>query len=163
MHNLIESGCGFGPPEDFKVRLTWHTWWRHQMETFSTLPSLCAGNSPVTGELPAQRSVTRSFDVSFDLLLNKHLSKQWWGWWFETPSRPLWRHCNDRGCLTCPWYHSSFGIYMNNHPYWTFIFSLMMHVAMNRHIIKYKWKISAWWRYKWQCQRLYHFLSMSIQ
>ena len=27
--------------------------------------------------------------------LNKRLSKQWQGWWFETPSRPLWRHCND--------------------------------------------------------------------
>ena len=31
---------------------------------------------------------------SFDLLLNKRLIKQSWGWWFETPSRPLWRHCN---------------------------------------------------------------------
>ena len=31
----------------------------------------------------------------FDLCLNKRLSKQWYGWWFETPSRPLWRHCND--------------------------------------------------------------------
>ena len=27
--------------------------------------------------------------------LNKRLSKQWWGWWFETPSRPLWCHYND--------------------------------------------------------------------
>ena len=52
------------------------------------------GNSPVTGEFPAQRPVERSFDVSFDLRLNKRLSKQWWGWWFKTPSRPLWRHCN---------------------------------------------------------------------
>ena len=26
--------------------------------------------------------------------LNKRLSKQLWGWWFETLSRPLWRHCN---------------------------------------------------------------------
>ena len=26
--------------------------------------------------------------------LNKRLSKQWWRWWFETPSRSLWRHCN---------------------------------------------------------------------
>ena len=43
---------------------------------------------------PAQRTVTRSLDVFFDLHLNKRLSKQWWGWWFETPSRPLWRHCN---------------------------------------------------------------------
>ena len=24
----------------------------------------------------------------------KRLSKQSWGWWFETLSRPLWRHCN---------------------------------------------------------------------
>ena len=30
----------------------------------------------------------------FDLRLNKRLSKQSWGWWFETPSRPLWRQCN---------------------------------------------------------------------
>ena len=27
--------------------------------------------------------------------LNKRLSKQSWCWWFETPSRSLWRHCND--------------------------------------------------------------------
>ena len=38
-------------------------WWRHQMETFSALLALCAGNSPVTGEFPSQRPVTRSFDV----------------------------------------------------------------------------------------------------
>ena len=37
------------------------------------------------GEFPAQRSVTRSFDVFFDQCLNKRLSKQPWGWWFETP------------------------------------------------------------------------------
>ena len=30
----------------------------------------------------------------FDLHLNKRLSKQSWGWWFETLSGPLWRHCN---------------------------------------------------------------------
>ena len=53
----------------------------------------CPGNSPVTGEFPAQRPVTRSFDVFFDLRLNIRLSKQWWGWWFETPSRPFWRYC----------------------------------------------------------------------
>ena len=53
-----------------------------------------AGNSPVIGEFPAQMPVTRSFDVFFDLRLNKRLSKQSWGWWFETPSRLLWRHCN---------------------------------------------------------------------
>ena len=39
--------------------------------------------------------VTRSFNVFFDLRLNKCLSKQSWGWWLETPSCSLWRHCND--------------------------------------------------------------------
>ena len=33
----------------------------------------------------------------FDLSLNKRLSKQSLGWWFETQSRPLWRHCNEEG------------------------------------------------------------------
>ena len=37
-----------------------------------------------------QKPVTRSFDVFFDLRLNKQFSKQSWGWWFETPSRTLW-------------------------------------------------------------------------
>ena len=46
------------------------------------------------GEFPTQRPVTRSFGVFFDLRLNKRLSKQPWGWWFETPSWSLWRHCN---------------------------------------------------------------------
>ena len=46
------------------------------------------------GEFPSQRPVTRIFDVFFDLRLNNPLSKQPWGWWFETPSRSLWRHCN---------------------------------------------------------------------
>ena len=41
------------------------------METFSALLDICAGNSPVPGEFPAQRPVTRSFDVFFDLRLNK--------------------------------------------------------------------------------------------
>ena len=70
------------------------SWWRHQMEIFSALLAICAGKSPVPGEFPTQRPVTRSYDVFFDLRLNKRLSKQWWGWWFETPSRPLWRHRN---------------------------------------------------------------------
>ena len=77
----------------------WITWWRHQMETFSALLAIYTGNSPVTGEFPAQRPVARSFDVFFDLRLNKRLRKQSRGWWFETLSRPLWRHCNDTYCF----------------------------------------------------------------
>ena len=53
--------------------------------------AICEGNSPVPGEFPAQRPVARSFDAYFDLRLNKRLSKQSWGWWFETPSFSLWR------------------------------------------------------------------------
>ena len=47
--------------------------------------------SPVNS--PHKGPTTRSFDVFFDVRLNKRLSKQSWGWWFEMPSRPLWRHC----------------------------------------------------------------------
>ena len=65
------------------------------LRTFSALLAICAGNSLVTGEFPAQRPVTRSFDVLFDLRLNKRLSKQSWGWRLETPSCPLWRYSND--------------------------------------------------------------------
>ena len=60
---------------------------------FRVTGHLC-GESPVPGEFPTQRPVTRSFDVFFDLRLNKRLSKQSWGWWFETLSCPLWRHRN---------------------------------------------------------------------
>ena len=81
------------------------TWWRHQMDTLSALLAICAGNSPVPGEFPAQRPVTRSFDVFFDLRLNKRLRKQSWGWWFETPSRPLWRHCNEMESIVMSHYN----------------------------------------------------------
>ena len=77
------------------------SWWRHQMETFSALLAICAGNSTVTCEFPAERPVMRSFDVFFDLRLNKRLSKQSWGWWFETPSCPLRRHSNVHVRLCC--------------------------------------------------------------
>ena len=69
------------------------SWWRHRMETFSTLLALCVGihrsplNSPHKGQW-------WSFDVFFDLRLHKRLSKQPRRRWFETPSRSLWRHCN---------------------------------------------------------------------
>ena len=66
------------------------------MEISSALLALSAGNSPVTGEFPAQRPLTQSFDIFFDLHLNKRLSKQSWGWWFETSSRSLWRLSNGR-------------------------------------------------------------------
>ena len=62
---------------------------------FRVTGPLC-GEFTGPGEFPAQRPVTRSFDVFFDLRLNKRLSKQPRGWWFETPSWSLWRHRNVR-------------------------------------------------------------------
>ena len=81
----------------------YYSWWRHLMDTFSALLAICAGNTPVPGEFPAQKPVTQSFDVFFDLRLNKRLSKQSWGWSFETPSRPLWFHCNVPLPSRRPW------------------------------------------------------------
>ena len=60
---------------------------------FRVTSPLC-GEFTGPGEFPAQRPVTQSFDVFFDLRLNKRLSKQPWGWWFETASWSLWRQCN---------------------------------------------------------------------
>ena len=67
------------------------------METFSALLVLCEGNPPVTDGFPSQRPLTRSFDVFFDLSLNKRLSWRPRWRWFETPSRSLWCHCNVLG------------------------------------------------------------------
>ena len=60
---------------------------------FRVTGPLC-GEFAGPGEFPTQRPVTRSFDVFFDLRPNKRLSKQSPGWWFETLSRPFWRHRN---------------------------------------------------------------------
>ena len=62
------------------------------METFFMLLALCEGNSLVTSEFPSQRPVMWSFDVFFDLRLNKQLSKRSRCWWFQMPSRSLWHH-----------------------------------------------------------------------
>ena len=52
-----------------------------------------------SGWIPHTKARTRSFDVFYDLRLNKRLSKQPWGWWFETASWSLWCQCN--GFLHC--------------------------------------------------------------
>ena len=62
---------------------------------FRVTGPLC-GKFTGSGEFPTHRPVTRSFDVFFDLRLNKRLSKQSWGCWFDTLSWSLWRHCNDK-------------------------------------------------------------------
>ena len=93
---IVDTGCVWVPVDFVHIQQGYCqlSWWRHQMETSSTLLAIFAGNSPVPGEFPAQRPVTWSFDVFFDLYPNKRWSKQSWGWWFKTLSRPLWRHSN---------------------------------------------------------------------
>ena len=94
-HNFQSMDCSSKHYHQGPLLLTWfnleygvvnkyiHSWWRHQMETFSALLAICVWNSPVPGEFHAQRPVTWSFGVSFDLRLHKRLSKQQsWGWWF---------------------------------------------------------------------------------
>ena len=59
----------------------WHpSWWRHQMET-RWIPHTKASDAEL-------------WCFFFYLSLNKQLSKQSWGWRFETLSCPLWRYCN---------------------------------------------------------------------
>ena len=60
---------------------------------FRVTGPLC-GEFTSPGEFPTQRPVMRGVDVFFDPHLNKRLSKQPWGWWFETLSWSLWRQCN---------------------------------------------------------------------
>ena len=96
-----------GDCRDYSIQVTYSTgmsygllhndsqYTKHHPEIFSALLAFLVGNSPVTGDFSSQRSVTRSFGVFFDLRLSKWLSKQLKRWWFETPSRSLWRQCND--------------------------------------------------------------------
>ena len=105
------------------------------METFSALLVICAGNSPVPGEFPTQRPVTRSFDVYFDLRPNKRLSKQSWGWWFQYLNIKRYDHLyqntsvdficviqNQRRCLCC---------YVEEHIYADYIILVSSVVSIN--------------------------------
>ena len=60
-----------------------------------------------TGHRWIARTKASDADVFFDLRPNKRLNKQWWGWWFETPSSPLWRHYNEVVVIVFTyWVHS---------------------------------------------------------
>ena len=73
-----------------------------QLGTMSSNGNISRVTGPLRGEFTGHRWIprTKASDAElwcfcFFLRLNKRLSKQWWGWWFETPSRPLWRYCNE--------------------------------------------------------------------
>ena len=110
------------------------SWWRHQMETFSMLLTLCARNSLVTGEFPHKGQWRGA--LMFSLICAwVILSKQSWGWWFETPSRSSWRHCNLRGhgeaSLLLLSSFSDYGLYVMHvyvrSPYLIYMFLLYNH------------------------------------
>ena len=75
-----------------------HTWWRHQMETFSALLAICAGNSPVNSLHKGQWRGA----LMFSLICT------WINGWVKNREagglgthRPLWRHCNDPLSFWC--------------------------------------------------------------
>ena len=78
IQNLVNEACMMTSSNGNIFRVTGHLY----------------GKFTGPGEFPAQRPVTQSFDVCFDLRLNKRLSKQSLGWWFETLLCQLWRHSN---------------------------------------------------------------------
>ena len=119
---------------------------------FRVTGHLC-GNSPVTGEFPTQGPVTRSFDVFFHLRLNKRLSIQSWGWWFETLLRPLWRHSNAQTrCVAIHAVNSTGNrlseIFMSHkHSVFTVIFA-QWNVRRADYIAHYSDVTCAAWRFK---------------
>ena len=90
---ILKNGC----PE-LIIRLQpmffWYMMTSSNGNFFRITDPLC-GEFTGPGEFPTQRPVTRSFDVFFDLRLNKRLGKQPLGWWFETPWWSSWRQCNE--------------------------------------------------------------------
>ena len=129
--------------------ITFHTSW-NQMETFSTYLAICAGNSPVNSLHKGQGC--RALMLFFDLRLNKRLSKQSWGWWFETPSRPLWRHNNtieyrSRNEISNVWNTISsivFMYYMCHHWYYC---GLQVYILSEQLWLRQHYQSSIWGMY----------------
>ena len=96
MHVRRKRVVACNDPPDLPLESASHDGIKSNGNIFHVTGHLCeyVRNSLIAGDFPAQRPVTWSFDVSFDLRLNKRWSKQSWGWWFEAPSHPFWRHCN---------------------------------------------------------------------
>ena len=94
--NRYEHGCTKNSRTNEMGNSDVHLWEHYYMMTSSN-GSISRVTGPLcreftgSGDFPTQRPVTRSFNVFFDL----RLSKQSWGWWFEAPSCPLWRHRNE--------------------------------------------------------------------
>ena len=91
------------------------SWWHHQMETFSALLALCAGNLPVAG---AVNSPHKASDAELWCFLwsaaEQSFSTHWRRRWFETPSRSLWCHWNGSTTLQRSTYNSYIFFYFSS-------------------------------------------------
>ena len=96
-------------PQDFVKshrNLEWHHPILKKWPTLSALLALCEGNPSVTGGFPLKGQWRGA--LMFSLICawtdgeanNRDACR-----WFETPSRSIWRHCNDTG-----WWPSAAGI-----------------------------------------------------
>ena len=108
------------------------------MEKISVLLALCEGNPLVTRGFPPRSPLTLSFDVFSDLRLNKRLSKQPIRRWLETPSRSLWRYCNDKTSLLM--FKNSCLVFMRYilYPYFKFLAPDTYGCVFNYRIFKTK-------------------------
>ena len=109
-----------------------HLFEAHSMMTWSTKNIFrVTGHLRVefTGHLwiPLTKASAQSFDVFFDLHLNKRLSKQLRGWWFEMPLRPLW--LTVMSVIISVVYYISFETITTN-SFWTLPIFIQFHVIM---------------------------------
>ena len=84
IRNLMRALCAYSGD----------SWWRHQLGNIFRVTGPFCGEFTGHRWIPAQRPVTRSFDVFFDLRQKLQLSKRWRRRWIQTPSHSLWHHCN---------------------------------------------------------------------
>ena len=131
------------------------------METFPALLAFCAGNSPVTGELVAQRPEARGFDVFFDLRLKQQFSKQWRRRWFETPSCSLCSHYNEfpLSVIGCPNPTPAGGSTIERHRNMATVFCPDSHTSWDIYCQDNEWvgswdnctagkmRCESWWRH----------------
>ena len=127
-------------------------WWRHQMEPFSALLALCAGNSPVPVNSPHKGQWRGALMFS---LIYKRLSKQPWGWWFETPPWSLWRQCNGVGTVVwLPLCHQSNPGGMGNIDHYmnTTKYTLKTNMMCTIYILGAYWELSRAFNVALKCQ-----------
>ena len=135
-----------------------NSWWSHKWKYFLHNWPFVRGihGSPVISPHKGQWHGALMF--SLNCVLNKPLSKQLWGWWFEMPSRPLWRHRN--GCIQ----------FVLCCVLLCFVVFCWDKIAINfTHILQgsctgtgavwstpYEWDFLLWLHHIWRCQQRFH-------